>query len=404
MIHIWDETLRDGEQTPGVTLTREEKIELAKALDEVGVSVIVAGFPINCEIEAQTIRTIAKEGLKAKIGAVARGLKTDVDECLRCEADEIVIFVPTSDLHMKYKLQKTPEETLHMISEPIQYAKDHGLFINFVAEDATRSDFNFLIKAYQTAQEAGASRIVVADTVGTMYPPRMKALIEKIKKHISLPISCHVHNDLGLATANTLAAIEGGVTYPQVTINGYGERAGNASLDEVVMGIQMLLGLKTQINLEKLYDLAQLAEKFIMIPIHQQKPLVGKKAFTHEAGIHVHGILRESRTYEVVDPHTLGRKTQFVIGKHTGDAMMETKLKELGFDRDKKGRRRILNMVIGYLEIYKADKVEQFELAKRTIENITRGITDKELIKIIQFIENIDVLRQIAGEEPNSES
>lgn len=397
MIHIWDETLRDGEQTPGVVLTREEKIELARALDDIGVSVIVAGFPINCEIEAQIIRTIAREGLNAKIGAVARGLKKDVDECLRCETDEIVIFIPTSDIHIQHKLRKTREQTLQMIQDSVQYASDH-VTTNFVAEDATRSEFEFLIRCLKTAQESGASRLVLADTVGTMYPPRMKSLVEQIKSHISVPLSCHCHNDLGLATANTLAAIEGGVTYPQVTINGYGERAGNAALDEVVIGIENLLGLKTQIKKEKIYQLAQLAEKYIMIPIHQQKPLVGQKAFTHEAGIHVHGILRQRQTYELIDPTTLNRHTHFVIGKHTGDALMEAKLQELDYKTDEETRQRIRNTIIGYLEIHKSDRVEQFQLARRNIENLTRGITDKELTKIIQFIEALDVLQQAPQE------
>jgi D-citramalate synthase len=398
MIHIWDETLRDGEQTPGVVLTREEKIELAKSLDDIGVSVIVAGFPINCEIEAQTIRIIAREGLTAKIGAVARGLKQDIDECLRCETDEIVIFIPTSDLHIKYKLRKTREQTLDMIQETVQYASDH-VVTNFVAEDATRSDVQFLIKAFKTAQESGASRAVIADTVGCMYPPRMKSLIETIKAHITIPLSCHCHNDLGLATANTLAAIEGGVTYPQVTINGYGERAGNAPLDEVVFGTEILLNLKTNIKKENLYALSQLAEKYIMIPIPQQKPLIGEKAFTHEAGIHIHGLLRKSSTYELISPETLNRKTHFVIGKHTGDAMLEAKLTELNYKADEKTRRRILNTITGYLEVHKSDRVEQFTLAKKNIEGLTRGITDTELKKIIQFIENIDVLRQITPRE-----
>ncbi len=398
MIYIWDETLRDGEQTPGVVLTREEKIELAKALDDIGVSVIVCGFPINCEIEAQTIRSIAREGLKARIGAVARGLTTDVDECLRCETDEIVIFVPTSDIHIQHKLGKTREEVLTMIGDSVEYATDHGITTNFVAEDATRTDFEFLIQSFKVAQECKASRIVIADTVGVMYPSRMKSLVEKVKSHVNLPLSCHCHNDLGLATANTLCAVEGGVTYPQVTVNGYGERAGNAPLDEVVIGLETLLNLKTNIKKEKIYELAQLAEKYIMIPIHQQKPLVGEKAFTHEAGIHVHGILKDRKTYEAVDPHLISRESRFVIGKHTGDAMMEKKLEELNYKMDKETRRRILNTIIGYLEVHKSDRVEQFQLAKRNIENLTRGITDKELIKIIQFIENVEVLRQVTGE------
>jgi D-citramalate synthase len=398
MIHIWDETLRDGEQTPGVVLTREEKIELAKALDDIGVSVIVAGFPINCEIEAQIIRTIAREGLTAKIGAVARGLKQDIDECLRCETDEIVTFIPSSDIHIQYKLRKTREKVLEMIQDTVQYASDH-VVTNFVAEDATRSDINFLITCLKTAEESGASRLVIADTVGCMYPPRMKLLIETIKPHLNLPLSCHCHNDLGLATANTLAAIEGGVTYPQVTINGYGERAGNAPLDEVVINTEHLLNLKTSIKTDKLYELAKLAEKYFMIPIHQQKPLTGQKAFTHEAGIHVHGILRQKQTYELIDPQQLTRKTHFIIGKHTGDAMLDTKLQELNLSIDKPTRRRILNTITGYLEIHKSDRVEQFQLAKRNIENLTRGITDKELTKIIQFIENIEVLTQITSDE-----
>lgn len=398
MIHIWDETLRDGEQTPGVVLTREEKIELAKALDECGVSVIVCGFPINCEIEAQTIREIAREGLNASVGAVARGLREDVDECLRCEPDEIVIFIPTSDIHIQHKLKKTRADVVAMIEDSVEYAAAH-VTTNFVAEDATRSDFDFLLTCFEKAKECGASRVVIADTVGTMYPPHMKSLVERVKARVDLPISCHCHNDLGLATANTLAAVEGGTTYPQVTINGYGERAGNAPLDEVVIGIETFLGEETKIKKEKLYPLAQLAEKYVMIPIHQQKPLVGKKAFTHEAGIHVHGILQDRKTYETIDPHILGRETHFTLGKHTGDAMMEVKLAEMGVSLDKETRRRIRNTIIGYLEIHKSDQVEHFQLAKRNIENLTRGITDKELKKIVQFIENIEILGEIAGGE-----
>ena len=188
------------------------------------------------------------------------------------------------------------------------------------------------------------------------------------------------------------------VTYPQVTINGYGERAGNASLDEVVIGTQHLLKLKTNIKTEKLYQLAQLAEKYIMIPIHQQKPLVGRKAFTHEAGIHVHGILRQRETYELINPETLTRKTHFLIGKHTGDAMLQTKLTQLNYKTDKETRDRIRNTIIGYLEIHKSDRVEEFELAKKNIEALTRGVTDKELTKIIQFIESVDILQSFTGE------
>ena len=398
MIHIWDETLRDGEQTPGVILVKEEKIELAKALDDIGVSLVVCGFPINCEIEAEIIRTIAREGLRAKTGAVARGKKKDVDECLRCETDEIVIFIPSSDIHITHKLGKTREEVLEMIQDTVQYASDH-VTTNFVAEDATRSDLHFLISCFKAAVESGASKVVIADTVGTMYPSRMKSLVEQVKSQVSVPLSVHCHNDMGLATANTLAAVEGGATYPQVTINGYGERAGNAPLDEVVMGLELLLNLKTGIKIEDLYELSKMAEKYIMIPIHQQKPLVGEKAFSHEAGIHVHGLLKDKKTYEAIDPHILGRETHFVIGKHTGDALMESKLTDLGYPSTKKIRRRILNVIIGYLEIHKSDRVEQFQLAKRNIENMTRGMTDKELKKVIQFIENIDIMRQITADQ-----
>ena len=239
-IRIFDTTLRDGEQTPGVSVNPEKKIKIAFRLDELGVDAIEAGFPIVSHGERESIKTIAKQGLKANIYGLARSVQADIDAALACDLEYIHTFIATSDIHLKYKLNMTKEQVLEHAIRAVEYAKKHGLQVEFSAEDATRSDRDFLIRVFKAVQEAGADRIDIPDTVGYATPEYISSLVKEVANNISLPISMHCHDDFGQAVANSIAGINSGANCAHVTINGIGERAGNASLEEFVMSLHCL--------------------------------------------------------------------------------------------------------------------------------------------------------------------
>ncbi|MGY5876908.1 MAG: hypothetical protein RTU30_14255, partial [Candidatus Thorarchaeota archaeon] len=321
-VYMWDETLRDGEQTPGVALTLDEKIEIAKMLDDVGTAIVAVGFPAVSDHEKKIVSTIAKEGLnKAIVAAPARAVKSDIDACIQADVQEVPIFIATSDFRLKYQLRMTREEVLERLQQCVEYGKEHGLIIDYIAEDSTRSDMDFLCKAYKTAIDAGADKICVADTVGFVRPLVMTHIMREIKERLwdkskyKVPIAVHCHNDFGLAVANTVAAVAEGATYPHVCVNGYGERAGNAAFEEVVMTLEELYGVNTGIETEKLYQLSRLVERHFVIPLPLHKAISGGNAFRHSSGIHSHGQLTHSMTYEPINPITVGRRREFHLGK-----------------------------------------------------------------------------------------
>ncbi|HEX5975924.1 MAG TPA: 2-isopropylmalate synthase, partial [Nitrososphaeraceae archaeon] len=243
-IRIFDTTLRDGEQTPGVSVNPEKKIKIASRLDELGVDAIEAGFPIVSQGEREAIKTIAKQGLNANIYGLARSVQADIDAALACDLKYLHTFIATSDIHMKYKLNMTQEQVLEHAIWAVEYAKKHGLQVEFSAEDATRSDRDFLNRIFKSVEEAGADRIDIPDTVGYATPEYISSLVEEVANNISLPISMHCHDDFGQAVANSLAGINSGANCAHVTINGIGERAGNASLEEFVMSLHCLYNKK----------------------------------------------------------------------------------------------------------------------------------------------------------------
>ncbi len=328
-VYIFDTTLRDGEQTPGVSLTIDEKVEIAKKLDELGVDVIEAGFPVSSVGEKEAIKKIVKENLNAEICGLARAVKKDIDVAIECEVDRIHTFIATSPLHRKYKLKMNKEEIINKAVEAIEYIKEHGIKVEFSAEDATRTELDYLKEVYKKAIEAGADIINVPDTVGVMIPRAMYYLISELSKDIK-NISVHCHNDFGLAVANSLAGVEGGAIQIHCTINGLGERGGNAALEEVVMGLMSLYGIKTNIKTELLYEISQLVAKYTEIKPQPNKAIVGDNAFAHESGIHAHGVLAHALTYEPIPPEVVGQKRRMILGKHTGTHAIEAKLKELG--------------------------------------------------------------------------
>jgi isopropylmalate/homocitrate/citramalate synthase len=330
-IVFWDETLRDGEQTPGVHFSPEEKLRVATLLSDIGVSVVNAGIPVVSEEEARAVRLVAGAGLKCKILAAARTVPADVDAVIRSGASHIAIFVAASNVHLKFKLKMSQEDVLAASLTTVRQAKEAGLHVAFVTEDTVRAPFDFVERLYREVQAAGADRLVVADTVGIMTPLTFRWYLTEFQARVRpKDLSVHCHNDFGLAAANTLTAIESGVRAPHVCVNGLGERAGNASLEEVVVQLEALYGVRTGIRTERLTELSRLVEELSGVPVAANKALVGYNAFSHEAGIHTHGILANTLTYEPLQPERVGARRQMILGKHTGKAAVVEKLKERG--------------------------------------------------------------------------
>jgi isopropylmalate/homocitrate/citramalate synthase len=328
---LWDETLRDGEQTPGVHFSPEEKLRIANVLSDIGVQVVNAGIPVVSDEEARAVRLLATSGLRCKVLAAARTVPKDVDAVIDSGASHIAIFVAASQVHLRYKLHMTQQEVHDVSVASVRRAKDAGLHVAYVTEDTVRAPFDFVEHLYRDVQDAGADRLVVADTVGIMTPLTFRWYLTEFQRRVKpKDLSVHCHNDFGLATANTLTAIECGARAPHVCVNGLGERAGNASLEEVVVLLESLYGIRTGIRTERLTELSRLVEELSGIPVAANKALVGYNAFSHEAGIHTHGILANTLTYEPLQPEVVGAQRHMILGKHTGKAALIEKLKERG--------------------------------------------------------------------------
>ncbi len=332
-VRIFDTTLRDGEQTPGVTVTADQKVQVAVRLDELGIDAIEAGFPIVSHGEMQAIKTIAKQGLKAEVCGLARTIDTDIDAALKCDLKYVHTFIATSEIHMKYKLKMTQEQVLEKAVKAVEYAKKHGLLVEFSAEDATRSDRKFLIKVFKAVKEAGADRIDIPDTVGYATPQYIADVVKEVKEATKLPISVHCHDDFGLAVANSIAGVNAGAACAHVTINGLGERAGNASLEEFVMALQCLAWqnpIKHNIKAALLYETSKFVSNTMGIIVQPNKAIIGENAFGHESGIHTHGIVNNPLTYEPISPELVGRKRWLQAGKHAGSHGIRAMLEEFG--------------------------------------------------------------------------
>ena len=328
-VRFLDTTLRDGEQTPGVSLALDEKLDIARGLDALGVQVIEAGSAMTSEGERQSIKAITASGLSAEICSYVRALTTDVDIALSCDVDSVHLVVPVSDLHIECKLKSDRKTVIEKAVKVTEYAKDHGLIVELSGEDASRADQDYLVSLYKAGIEAGADRLAFCDTVGVLVPEITEQIFHKFSG-LSKPISIHCHNDFGMATANTVAALRAGASQAHVTVNGIGERAGNASLEEVVMVLESLYKINTGIKCQDIYQLSRLVSRLTGLPLTPNKAIVGENAFTHEAGIHVHGLLADTKTYEPIQPETVGRKRRIVLGKHAGRASVELALREFG--------------------------------------------------------------------------
>ena len=329
-VRIFDTTLRDGEQTPGVTVTPDQKIQVAIKLDELGIDAIEAGFPIVSQGEMHAIKTIARQGLTAEAGGLARTIDADLDAALPCDLNYVHTFIATSDIHMEYKLKMTREQVLAKAVGAVEYAKKHGLQVEFSAEDATRSERAFLIQVFNAVKEAGADRLDIPDTVGYATPDYVADLVREVSASTHLPISVHCHDDFGLAVANSISGVNAGAACAHVTINGLGERAGNASLEEFVMGLQCLYQKKHGIKTELLYETSKFVSNTMGIVVQPNKAIIGENAFGHESGIHTHGVLSNPLTYEPISPELVGRKRWLQAGKHAGAHGIRAMLEDFG--------------------------------------------------------------------------
>jgi len=347
-VRIFDTTLRDGEQTPGVSLSPEKKLNIAKKLDELGIDAIETGFPVISDGERAGVKMITSANLKAELCGLARTNKKDIDAAIDCGLNYIHTFIATSDIHLEYKLKMTRDEALSKAIEAVEYGKSRGLQVEFSAEDATRTDREFLKKVFGEVAKAGADRIDIPDTVGYSTPQYIAEITKDAIDATKLPVSVHCHNDFGLAVANAISGIQAGAQCAHVTINGIGERAGNASLEEFVMALNSLQfeqKWETNINTKLLYETSRYVSKLVGITVQPNKAIVGENAFGHESGIHTHGVLSNPLTYEPISPEVVGRTRWLQVGKHAGIHGMNAMLKEYGVEPNDEQTKQILDQV-----------------------------------------------------------
>ena len=342
-ILIFDTTLRDGEQSPGATMTFEEKLEVAELLDDMGVDIIEAGFPIASQGDFEAVSEIARRAKKATIAGLARAIPGDIaragEAVKHATKPRIHTFVSTSPIHLEFQMRKTEEEVLEIIAATVTQARNLTDDVEWSAMDSTRTSIEYLCKCVDAAIKAGASTINLPDTVGYSVPDEIRGMFEQIRERVpnadKAVFSAHCHNDLGLAVANSLAAADGGVRQIECTINGLGERAGNAALEEIVMAIKTrgdILPYSTGVDAERLTRASKLVSAVSSFPVQYNKAIVGRNAFAHESGIHQDGMLKNNQTFEIMTPESVGAgKTSLVMGKHSGRHAFMTKLSELGY-------------------------------------------------------------------------
>ncbi len=379
MLEIFDTTLRDGEQSPGFSMNKEEKLQLARQIEQLGADIIEAGFPIASPGDLDATRAVAMEIKQSRVAALARARQEDVDAALKglepARKPRLHVFLATSDLHLKYKLRINREQALEQITKMVRFGRRHCDEVEFSAEDASRTDIDYLCQVVLAAVESGATIINLPDTVGYSTPDDYAAMFRQVRARLGayphVVLSAHCHDDLGLALANSLAAIDAGVRQIECTVNGIGERAGNASLEELAVALHVRNNrypVTTRIQLEKLYPTSRLLSTITGVSVPPNKAVVGANAFAHEAGIHQDGILKNPLTYEIIVPEKVGVPARrLVLGKHSGRNAFRSRLGELGF------------------ETTDAELAECYRLAILRADE-EKEITDRDLITIIHQV------------------
>src|SRR5690625_2612719 len=396
-IRFFATTVRDGEQSPGVNLNSGEKLAIAKQLARPGIDIIEAGFPVASPGDLLGVQQIAREGQGPVIAALARANKLDIEKAAEAiepaEKGRIHTFIATSDIHMRHKLRKTPDEVVEMAVEAVRYAKQFVDDVEFSAEDATRSDWDFLCCIFAAAIEAGATTINIPDTVGYTTPKEYGDLIRYVRTNTpgidDVVISVHCHDDLGMAVANSLAAIEAGADQVEGCINGIGERAGNAALEEIGMALRTrkdFYNVETGIVTEEIYRTSRLVSTLAGMNIQPNKAIVGDNAFAHESGIHQDGFLKEPTTYEIMTPQSVGRShSRLVLGKHSGRHAFRVRLEEMGYTLDEEKFQRTYQRFI-----------ELADRKKEVTDRDIQAIVEEEAVRIPeQFV--LDYLHVTSG-------
>lgn len=369
-IKIVDTTLRDGEQTAGVAFANHEKVTIAQTLSDMGIDQLEVGIPTMGGDEKATIKAICKRDLKASIMAWNRAVISDIEQSIDCGVDAVAISLSVSDIHIQHKLKKSREWVLENMYNAVTYAKKNGLYISVNGEDASRADINFLIEFINLAKEAGADRFRYCDTVGVMEPFTLRDTIEKIYKVTNFDIEMHTHNDFGMATANAIAGIVGGANHIGVTVNGLGERAGNAALEEVIMALKFVYGYETNIDTTRFREISKYVSQASGRELPVWKAIVGTNMFRHESGIHADGALKDPKNYEAFDPSEVGLERQIVIGKHSGKAAIINKFREYE------------------IELSNEEAESMLELVRQTSVRMKRNLFDKELVEIYKDLKN----------------
>ena len=342
-IRFLDTTLRDGEQTPGISLNPEQKLEIATKLADIGIDVVEVGSAAASEGERSALQMISDAGLSAEVCTYVRALAHDIDLAADYGADSVHLVVPVSDLHIQKKMRKTRDQVAAMAIAAVRHAKERGLIVELSGEDASRADQSFLHDLFTKGVQCGADRLCFCDTVGLLTPEKVADFIPPLAK--IAPLSIHCHDDLGFALTNTFAALKSGATCAHVTVNGLGERAGNTPFEELVMSLEILYNYRTGIKTEEIYHLASLVSRLTGVPLPVNKSIVGEMAFTHESGIHAHGVIREPSTYESIKPEMIGRKRRIVLGKHSGSASVESALHEKNYKTDEHQLKEIVKRI-----------------------------------------------------------
>ena len=344
-IYRVDTTFRDGEQTAGVVFANDEKSAIATMLSDLGVDQLEVGIPTMGGDEKQAIKDIVKRNLKSSIMAWNRAVVSDIEESIDCGVDSVAISISVSDIHIQNKLKTSREWVIENMVKSVEFAKKNSLYVSVKGEDASRADRDFLIKFMKTAKEAGADRFRYCDTVGVKGPFEIEKDIKYLYENTNLDIEMHTHNDFGMATANAIAGIRGGANYVGVTVNGLGERAGNAALEEVVMALKYVYGFDVDMDTTKFRDICEYVSRASGRELPIWKAIVGTNMFAHESGIHADGAIKNPKNYEAFDPSVVGLERQIVIGKHSGRAAIVNKFKEYGIELTDEEANGILEMV-----------------------------------------------------------
>lgn len=363
-IRIVDTTLRDGEQTAGVVFANHEKVTIAQMLSDLGVNQLEVGIPAMGGAEKEAITTICKKNLKPSIMAWNRAVISDIEKSIECGVDAVAISISVSDIHIQHKLKTTREWVIENMIKSVEFAKKNGLYVSVNGEDASRADINFLEEFITEAKKAGANRFRYCDTVGIMEPFSTKDTIKNLIERTNMDIEMHTHNDFGMATANALAGVLGGANHIGVTVNGLGERAGNAALEEVLMALKHVYDYKLNIDTTMFKEVSEYVSKAAGRELPAWKAIVGSNMFRHESGIHADGAIKNPKNYEAFDPSEVGLERQIVIGKHSGKAAIVNKFSEYNITIDDNLAEKIL------------EKVRDLSVM------LKRRLFDKELVQI----------------------